>query len=67
MMTTETNFSFLRLNQVTKITGISKSTIRRLEKKKEFPPRYYISKKNVAYKSQDIRDWMNSRPLVNGE
>lgn len=56
-------FVFWRRTKVKEITGLSISTIWRLEQAKDFPARYQISKKRVAYKSNEIMEWLNTRLL----
>jgi predicted DNA-binding transcriptional regulator AlpA len=54
---------FMRRNLVIKLTGLSASTIWRLEKIKDFPARYKLSKNIIGYKSDDIEKWINTRQL----
>jgi len=48
----------LRLPQVVKLTGLSKSTIWRQERKRKFPSRRKISDHLVAWVEQEIDDWI---------
>lgn len=58
----------LSTNQVIDITGLSRSTIQRLEKARRFPSRRRISYRRISYVYSEISDWLNSREkMVNGE
>ena len=67
-MSAQTNdnetFIFFRRAKVKALTGLSASTIWRLEQKKDFPARYQISKNIVAYKSNEVMAWLNTRFLA---
>ena len=54
----------LRSKEVTKATGLSRMTIYRLEKCGDFPGRVRLSRNSVAWRSEDIDEWIASRPLV---
>ncbi len=55
---------FLSRGLVKKLTGLSGSTLWRLEQKKEFPGSYQLSKNRVAYKSSEVTEWLESRMLT---
>lgn len=46
------------------ITGISLSTIRRLIKKKQFPPPMQLSTQAVGWHEKDIQIWLDGRVAV---
>jgi prophage regulatory protein len=54
---------FIRENEATDITGLSRATRWRLEKRGEFPSRYQISDGISAYKESEVMKWLESRPL----
>jgi prophage regulatory protein len=54
---------FLRIRQVTQLTGLSRMTIYRLELAGEFPKRRQLSKNSVAWLDSDIAEWAESRPI----
>lgn len=54
----------LRTCDVIKITGISRSTIWRLEKNKKFPARKVISKNSVGWLKSEIMQWIYDRPTI---
>jgi prophage regulatory protein len=51
----------LRLSQVVKLTGLSKSTIRRLELDGQFPRRRHISARAVGWKQSAVSAFIESR------
>jgi predicted DNA-binding transcriptional regulator AlpA len=51
---------FLFLRDVEDLTGLSETTISRLERRKGFPPRIRISRRRVAWLKQEVLEWMNS-------
>ena len=51
----------LRKSDVISITGLSDSTIRRLELSDDFPSRLQISRNAVAWKGSEIQQWIESR------
>jgi prophage regulatory protein len=57
-MINETN---LRLPRVIEITGLSTSTIWRLEQEGKFPKRIRIGKRAIAWLSSDIQKWITSK------
>ncbi len=56
---------FIRPKEVQSITGLSRTTIWRLEKDQGFPPRRQISPGAVGYLYTDVLEWMESRQEVN--
>ncbi|MCG7367147.1 AlpA family transcriptional regulator [Pantoea sp. ACRSH] len=55
--------NFIRLSEVIKRTGISRSSIYRLVNKNKFPAPVKISEKNVAFIESEINDWIEK--LIN--
>jgi len=51
----------LRSKEVEKMTGLSRSTLRRYEKKKQFPSRVFLGKSTVGWKLSEIQQWIESR------
>jgi prophage regulatory protein len=51
----------LRLPEVTKITGLSPSTIWRQEKEGRFPHRRHISVRAVAWLMSEVEAWITAR------
>lgn len=66
MLSNEPNFTslnkglgFFRRSDVIAMIGLSKSTIRRLERKGEFPRCIQLTARSVGYKKAEIQDWMD--------
>jgi prophage regulatory protein len=55
---------FPRIRQVVQLTGLSRMTIYRLELAGAFPKRRQLSENSVAWRKEDISQWVNSRPVV---
>ncbi len=51
----------LRIDEVMSVTGLSQSTIYRLEQAGQFPQRLKLSERAVAWREEDVRNWMESR------
>lgn len=56
----------LRLPQVVALTGLSKSTIRRMEERGEFPQRRQISVRAVGWHSSAVAAFIKSRTAAAG-
>ncbi len=54
---------FIRLSEVIKRTGISRSSIYRLVKKNNFPAPVRISEKTIAFIEREVNDWIGN--LIN--
>lgn len=55
----------LRPADVVALTGIRcHSTLRDMAKRGEFPAPVRIGKRGIAYRSADVRSWIDSRPLA---
>jgi prophage regulatory protein len=53
--------TFLRLDDVTRITGVPRSTIYDLIKRKQFPEQIKLSERMVAWSAAEISDWQQQR------
>jgi prophage regulatory protein len=51
----------LRFPVVRERTGLSRSTIWRLERRGEFPKHYRIAPNVVAWSEQEVSDWIEER------
>ncbi|MEK6627209.1 MAG: AlpA family phage regulatory protein [Bdellovibrionota bacterium] len=60
-----TSQKFLRIQKIIEITGLSESTIQRLEKKKLFPAKRKIGVRAVGWVETEVIDWVSQRSLVN--
>ena len=54
----------LRMPQVVAITGLSRMTIYRLEKRRQFPSRVQLSPNSVGWRKEDVDHWCESLPKV---
>ena len=54
----------LRLPDVQKLTGLSRSSIYRLEAIGQFPKRVRLSERAVAWREEDLVKWSETRPQV---
>lgn len=51
----------LRRSEVLKLTGLSKSTLYRLELSNDFPSAVQVSARCVAYRLSDVYKWLEGR------
>ena len=54
----------LRLPEVTSVTGLGRDTIYRLIREGKFPAQRRISDRASAWNEEDIRAWIESRPIA---
>lgn len=54
----------LRLPEVMRLTGLSRTTIYRLMKMNRFPDRVLIGARAVAWRETDILAWLEERPVA---
>ena len=60
-MTNSENRPFLTIKEVSKLIGLSVSTINRLVKKGDFPSKVKISSRRMVFMKKEIQEWINSR------
>ena len=60
-MTNLENRPFLTINEVSKSVGLSVSTINRLVKKEEFPPKIKISPRRIVFMKEQIEEWIKEK------
>ena len=60
-MTNSENRPFLTIREVSNLLGISVSTINRLVKKKEFPPKIKISPRRMVFMKKQIEEWIDKK------
>ena len=65
LLTTQTPVTLLKLSHVMACTALPKSTIYRKIAQNEFPRPVRLGKKSVAWRSDEIQQWIDSRPLSN--
>jgi prophage regulatory protein len=56
--------SLLRIPDVEKAVGLKKSYIYEAMNRGEFPPPVRLGTRTVAWRSDDIEEWIDSRPVV---
>ena len=54
----------IRLTEVQQITGISRASIWRLEKKGLFPSRRRLSGRAIGWSEKDVQRWLATLPSV---
>ena len=54
----------LRIQEVIQLTGLSRMSIYRFEKRGEFPKRRQVGRNSVRWVDDDIKAWMSSRPFA---
>ena len=52
---------FLTIKEVSKLLGISVSTINRLIKRGDFPPKIKISPRRMVFMKKQIQEWIKSK------
>lgn len=57
----------LRFPDIKKATGLSRTTIWRLERNGQFPKRRKLSTHSVGWLREEFEDWAKTRELVNQE
>ena len=57
----------LRRREVERITGMSRSSIYRLMQEGEFPRPVRVGPAAVRWKTSNITDWIESRPVATSE
>ena len=55
------NDRIIRAKEVVEMTGLSRTTIWRMERYKSFPARVSLGKNSVGWKLSDIQKWLSTR------
>ena len=55
------NSTFFTIQEVSEFLGISTSTINRLVKKGDFPPKVKISPRRIVFMKKEIDDWIDAK------
>ena len=63
-MTNSENRPFLTIKEVSKLIGLSISTINRLVKKEEFPPKIKISPRRIVFMKYQIYQWIQEKERI---
>ena len=54
----------LRAKEVKEITGLSRTTLWRLENKGDFPQRVSLGVGSVGWRYSEVKDWLTNRQVV---
>ena len=54
----------VRRNEVVRMTGLSSTTLWRLEGSGQFPARIFLSEKRVGWRRTEVEAWLNSKRTV---
>ncbi len=52
----------LRFAEVTRVTGLSRSTTSRRERRGDFPSRIRLGPNSVGWSDDEVRKWIDERP-----
>ena len=63
-MTNSENRPYLTIKEVSKLIGLSVSTINRLVKKEEFPPKIKISPRRMVFIKYQIYQWIQEKERI---
>ena len=63
-MNTE-NSPFFTIQEVSEFLGISISTINRLVKEGDFPPKVKLSPRRMVFMKREINEWIESKRINN--
>ncbi|MFB3907916.1 MAG: helix-turn-helix transcriptional regulator [Candidatus Eisenbacteria bacterium] len=56
----------VRLDEVTRLTALSKSSIRRLRKEGSFPRPFRLSERAIAWDEAEVLGWLAARKAASG-
>jgi len=59
-----TPVKMLKLKEVVELTGLSRATIYRYEGRGKFPARRQMGPNSVRWNSEEVVEWMKSRPPI---
>lgn len=54
--------TILRTTEVTRLTGLSRTTIWRLERHGKFPARIRLGENSVGWLGEEVQEWIAGRP-----
>ena len=58
------NSPFFTIQKVSEFLSISTSTINRLVKKGDFPPKVKISQKRIVFMKYEIDEWIDTKEII---
>ena len=59
------NSPFFTIKEVSEFLGISISTINRLVKEGDFPPKVKLSPRRIVFMKREINEWIESKRINN--
>lgn len=57
----------LRIDEVKRRTGLSRTTIWRREREGEFPERVRLGGNSVAWREEEVERWIENRPRASSD
>ena len=63
-MTNSENRPFLTIKEASNLIGISVSTINRLIKKGDFPPKIKISPRRIVFMKYQVEEWIDKKEVI---
>jgi prophage regulatory protein len=60
----ETTIEMLRIDRVMSMLGVCKATVYNWIREGDFPLPFHLGPRNVGWRSDEIQDWIKSRPRV---
>jgi prophage regulatory protein len=54
----------VRMNEVLYLTGLSRTTIWKMEREGKFPPKVVITGRHVGWRESAVQEWLDSREQV---
>ena len=57
---------YMRLQEVTRLTGLSRATISRLEGNGGFPTRRKLSSRTIGWPEEEVQKWLSNRGAARG-
>lgn len=51
----------IRLPEVCRLVGLSPSSVQRLERKGEFPPKFYLGLHAIGWSENSVQAWIHAR------
>jgi len=55
---------YVRLPEVIRLTGMSKSTIRRMMDNRKFPRAYRLSSQAIGWRESEVQQWLAERKFA---
>ena len=59
--------AILRQPEATKLTGLSRSTLRRMVERGDFPPPLRLGLRSIGWLEDEVLRWLESRPRASSD